>query len=77
MLRGYPKIRTWFPNTRKREKQTRSSATGMRKGTVNLLQTAQVSKIVNPFTRALAPLFYRETKGLLHSENTVALKEYS
>jgi hypothetical protein len=32
---------------------------------------------VNPFTRALAPPFYRETKGLLHSENTLESKEYS
>jgi hypothetical protein len=49
----------------------------MQKETKNLPQTAQVSKVLNPFTRALAPHFYRETKGLLHFENTLALKEYS
>jgi hypothetical protein len=45
--------------------------------TKNLLQTAQVSKVVNPLTHALAPPFYRETKRLLHSDNTLELKEYS
>jgi hypothetical protein len=33
-------------------------------------------KVVNPFTRAIMPL-YRETKGLLHSEITLESKEYS
>jgi hypothetical protein len=49
----------------------------MKEETRNLLQTAQVSKVVNPLTRALTPPFYRETKGLLHSINTLELKEYS
>jgi hypothetical protein len=48
-----------------------------REETKNLPQTAQASKVVNPFTRALTPPFYRETKGLLHSDNTLELKEYS
>jgi hypothetical protein len=43
----------------------------------NLLNTSQASKVVSPFTRALTPPFYRETNGLLHSENTLELKEYS
>jgi hypothetical protein len=38
--------------------------------TKNLLKTALASKVVNVFTHALAPPFYRETNGLLHSENT-------
>jgi hypothetical protein len=33
--------------------------------------------VIHPFTCALAPPFYRETKGLLHSENTLELEEYS
>jgi hypothetical protein len=45
--------------------------------TKNLQKTAHASKVVNPFTRALAPPFYRETKGLLHSENALESKEYS
>jgi hypothetical protein len=49
----------------------------MLKENKNLPQVAQISKVMNPFTRALTPPFYRETKGLLHSENTLALKEYS
>jgi hypothetical protein len=32
---------------------------------------------MNEFTRALTVPFYRETKGLLHSENTLELEEYS
>jgi hypothetical protein len=43
--------------------------------TKNPLKTAHASKVVNPFTRALAP-FYREMKGLLHSENTLESREY-
>jgi hypothetical protein len=35
------------------------------------------SKVVNPFTRALEPPFYREVKGLLHSEIVLKYKEYS
>jgi hypothetical protein len=49
----------------------------MQKETKNLPQIAQTFKVVNPFTRALAPPFYREMKGHLHPENTLALKEYS
>jgi hypothetical protein len=49
----------------------------MRKETKNLPLVAQISKVMNEFTRALTPPFYRETKALLHSENTLALEEYS
>jgi hypothetical protein len=49
----------------------------MQKETKNLPLVAQISKVMNPFTRALASSFYREMKGLLHSENTLALEEYS
>jgi hypothetical protein len=45
--------------------------------TKNLPMTALASKVVNPITRALPTPFYRETKGLLHSENTLESWEYS
>jgi hypothetical protein len=45
--------------------------------TKDLLETALASKVVNSLTRALTLPFYRETKGLLHSVNTLELKEYS
>jgi hypothetical protein len=58
--------------------QTSESGTQFTKEqTKNLQKTALASKVVNPFTRALAPPFYRETKGLLHSENTLESKKYS
>jgi hypothetical protein len=44
--------------------------------TKNLRKPVLASKVVNPFTRALAPL-YRETNGLLYSENALKSKEYS
>jgi hypothetical protein len=65
------------PNTREIEQQARSRAVTMQKETENLPLVAQISKVMNPLTRALAPPFYRETKELLHSENTLVLEEYS
>jgi hypothetical protein len=78
MLGEYPKIRTGSLNTG--EENTRMFKFGTqftKEETRNLLKTAHASKVVNPFTRALTPPFYRETKGLLHSENTLESKEYS
>jgi hypothetical protein len=43
--------------------------------TKNLRKLVLASKVVNPFTRSRP--FYRETKGLLHSENTLKSREYS
>jgi hypothetical protein len=45
--------------------------------TKNPLKTALASKVVNSFTCALTPPFYREMKELLHSESTLESKEYS
>jgi hypothetical protein len=59
------------------KQQARSRAVTMQKETENLPLVAQISEVMNPLTRALAPPFYRETKGLLHSENTLVLEEYS
>jgi hypothetical protein len=74
---GYPKIWIRSPNTREKYMQTfRSEAQMTQEETKNPLKTAHASKVVNPFTRALAP-FYRETKGLLHFENILESREYS
>jgi hypothetical protein len=68
-----------FPeHEREKEQQARSGEVTKQKETENLPLVAQISKVMNPFTRALAPSrpFYRETNGLLHSENTLELEEY-
>jgi hypothetical protein len=55
---GYPKIRIRSPNTREESTQTFKSEELMtQEETRNLLKTAHASKVVNPFTRALAPPF--------------------
>jgi hypothetical protein len=55
----------------------KSEAQMTQEETKNLLKTDHASKVVNRFTRALAPPFYRETNGLLHSKNTLESREYS
>jgi hypothetical protein len=45
--------------------------------TRNLRKSVLASIVVNHPTRALEPLFYRETNRLLHSEITFESKEYS
>jgi uncharacterized membrane protein YcjF (UPF0283 family) len=67
----------WNPRTKEKGIQTRSSTQMTQEETKNLQKTAQASKVVSLFTRALAPPFYRKTKGLLHSESTLKSKEYS
>jgi hypothetical protein len=55
---GYPKIRMRSLNTREEYMQTFESESHMaQEETKNLLKTAHASKVVNPFTRALAPPF--------------------
>jgi hypothetical protein len=55
---GYPKIRIRFPNTREESMQTfKSEAQMTQEETKNPIKTAHASKVVNPFTRALAPPF--------------------
>jgi hypothetical protein len=60
---------TRFPNEHKKARKS--------EGTRFPRKSVSASKVVNPFTRALEPPFYRETKGLLHSEITLEFKEYS
>jgi hypothetical protein len=58
MLGGYLKIRIRSPNAREKYMQMFKSEAQMTQGeTKNLLKTAHASKVVNPFTRALAPPF--------------------
>jgi hypothetical protein len=45
--------------------------------TKNLPKTALASKVVNPFTRALAPLFIGIPRDFLHPKNTLESREYS
>jgi hypothetical protein len=45
--------------------------------TKNLLKTALASKVVNPFTRALAPPFIERRRDFLHPENNLKSREYS
>jgi hypothetical protein len=42
-----------------------------------LPKTALASKVVNPFTHALAPPFIGRRRDFLHSENTLDFREYS
>jgi hypothetical protein len=45
--------------------------------TKNLPKTALASKVVNPFTRALAPPFIGIRRDFLHPKNTLESREYS
>jgi hypothetical protein len=45
--------------------------------TKNLPKTTLASKVVNPFTRALAPPFIGRRRDFLHPENTLKSREYS
>jgi hypothetical protein len=47
----------WDPRTQEKGIRTRSSTRMTQEETKNLLKTAQASKVVTPFTRALAPPF--------------------
>jgi hypothetical protein len=65
---GYPKIQKRSPNTGEENTRTFKFGTQFTKEEIeNLRKTAHASKVVNTFTCPHAP-FYRETKGLLHSE---------
>jgi hypothetical protein len=45
--------------------------------TKNLRKPVLASKVVNPFTRALAPSFIGRQRDFLHPENTLRSREYS
>jgi hypothetical protein len=69
----------WSPRTQELRSRTTNKSTRVAKGeeTKNLRKAVHTSKVVNPFIRALAPPFCRETKELLHSEITLESNEYS
>jgi hypothetical protein len=55
---GYPKIQIRSPNTREESiKVFKSKAQMTQEQTKNPIKTTHASKVVNPFTRALAPPF--------------------
>jgi hypothetical protein len=62
------------PNTRVVNESTQVTKDGETK---NPRKPELASKVVNPLKRVLAPPFYRETKGLLHSEIALESREYS
>jgi hypothetical protein len=77
VLGGYPKNSDGSSNTREREFLTRSS-TPLECGetVIPSVDCTSSQKSESVYTCPRAP-FYRETKGLLHTENTLSLREYS
>jgi hypothetical protein len=77
MLGGYPKNSDDSPNTREREFLARST-TQLECGetVIPSADCTSSKKSESDFTCPRAP-FYREVKGLLHTENTLNLREYS
>jgi hypothetical protein len=78
MLGGYPKNLVGTPNTRERERvlitfkhRVRALRDNSSPGRLHKFQRSE-----SIYTCPRAP-FYRETKGLLHSQNALELKEYS
>jgi hypothetical protein len=67
----------WDPRTRVILQWARSSRAMTQEKTKNLLQDCLSLKSCEPFYTCPHAPFYRETKGLLHSKNTLELKEYS
>jgi hypothetical protein len=75
---GYPKNSDEFPeHGREKEWLTRSCEVMKQKETEILPQVTQIPKNCESIYTCPRTPFYRETKGLLHSKNTLELKEYS
>jgi hypothetical protein len=73
---GGPKNRRKSLNTEV-QNSNHTSHERCKKETKNLRKYALSSKVVNPFTRALAPPFIGRRREFLHSENTLESREYS
>jgi hypothetical protein len=58
-------------------KNKNRSAQVMKEETKNLWKHVLASKVVNPFTRALAPPFIGRRRDFLHLENTLWSRVYS
>jgi hypothetical protein len=67
----------WDPRTRVKVQRTRSSRVMTQEETENLLKDCFNLKSCIPFYTCPHAPFYKETKRLLHSVNTLELKEYS
>jgi hypothetical protein len=79
MLGGYPKNSDDSPNTREREREflARSSTKlEYRETVIPSADCTSFKKSESVYTFPRAP-FYREMKGLLHTDNTLRLREYS
>jgi hypothetical protein len=79
MLGGYPKNLDDSPNTRERQREflTRSNIKWERRETViPSADCTSSQKSESVYTCPRVP-FYREMKGLLHTQNTLELREYS
>jgi hypothetical protein len=73
---GYPKIRKGSPNTREETVNTFKFSDDAIGDKESPKDCSSFKSCEYSYTCPRAP-FYRETKGLLHSENTLELKEYS
>jgi hypothetical protein len=73
---GYPKIQIRSPNTWERTVKSFKYSDNVRGGKESPTYCLSFQSCESIYTCPRAP-FYRETKGLLHSENTLELKEYS
>jgi hypothetical protein len=73
---GCPKIRMRSPNTRERKMSTFKS-TDDAAGDKESPKDCSSLKSCESFSTCPRAPFYRETKGLLHSESTLESKEYS
>jgi hypothetical protein len=78
LLGGYPKNFDDSPNTREREREFLARSNTKSEHGVIVIPSADCTssqKSESVYTCPRAP-FYREMKGLLHTENTLRLKEY-
>jgi hypothetical protein len=73
---GGSKNRMESPNTEV-QNTDHTSHESCGKETRNLRKYTLASKVVNPFTRALAPPFTGRRREFLHSENTLETREYT
>jgi hypothetical protein len=73
---GYPKIRIKSPNTSGRKVKTFQYTVNAGGDKESPEDCSNFKSCESFYTCPRAP-FYRETKRLLHSENTLELKEYS
>jgi hypothetical protein len=77
MLGGYPKNSDDSPNTREREFSARLiTQLEHRETVIPSADCTSSQKSESVYTCPRAP-FYREVKGLLHTKNTLRLREYS